>query len=68
MAAVEGGGGKASMDADANADTNTDAERSFLMGFTPFPYEASWDVLEGVYGLIQDHGDFVTHHFDAGIP
>jgi hypothetical protein len=52
----------------ADADAGADAERSFLMGFTPFPYEASWEALTGVYGLIQDHGDFVAHHFDAGVP
>ena len=53
---------------DAAVDTDTDTERSFLMGFTPFPYEASWDALTGVYGLIHDHGDFVAHHFDGGVP
>jgi len=38
------------------------------MGFTPFPYEASWDAVTGVYDLIHDHGDFVAHHFDGGVP
>ena len=55
-------------DADADADADTDTDRSFLMGFTPFPYEATWEAVTGVYELIDDHGDFVAHHIDAGVP
>ncbi len=53
---------------DDTGDHSPPTERPFQMGFTPFPYEATWEGLTGTYGLIHEHGDFVAHHFDGGVP
>ncbi len=43
-------------------------ERSFAMGFTPWPYDASIEAVNFVYSEINTRGDIVAHHLDAGIP
>jgi hypothetical protein len=42
--------------------------RSFYMGFTPFPYEASLVAVEETYANIRQNSDIIAHHFDNGIP
>lgn len=42
--------------------------RSFFLGFTPWPYEATVDAVTSTYSLIQDHGDIVAHHLMDGVP
>ena len=56
-------------DTDTDADTDADVEgRAFLMGATPWPYEASWEAITRTYERIHNHGDFVAHHLDGGVP
>ena len=42
--------------------------RSFYMGFTPWPYDATLDALNNTYSLIQQNGDVVAHHLTEGVP
>ena len=42
--------------------------RSFYMGFTPWPYEATQSAINNTYSLIQASGDIVSHHLMVGIP
>ncbi|MBA3581441.1 MAG: hypothetical protein H0W44_03195 [Gammaproteobacteria bacterium] len=44
------------------------ATRSFYMGFTPWPYEATITAIDDTYIRIQQRGDIVKHHLDSGIP
>lgn len=42
--------------------------RPFVMGFTDFPYAATFQAIDDVYRYIATDGDFVNHHFDGGVP
>ena len=42
--------------------------RSFYMGFTPWPYDATVSAISSTYSLIQGNGDIVSHHLMDGIP
>lgn len=42
--------------------------RTFYMGFTTWPYDATVAATNYTYTLIQDHGDIVSHHLMSGIP
>jgi hypothetical protein len=42
--------------------------RSFEMGFTPWPYDATTTATGFVYTETAIRGDFIAHHLDAGIP
>ena len=55
-----------SSDSDDTLQSNT--SRSFLMGFTPWLYEASFNAQAVTYQRIHDHGDMIKQHFTAGIP
>ncbi len=59
------GGGDTASPGDENADVQT---RSFYMGFTPWPYDASLEAVNTTYRKIQDHGDMVGHQIMQGIP
>lgn len=47
---------------------DTAPTRSFAMGFTPWPYEATLAAVGDTYDKIQTHGDIIVHHLDAGVP
>ena len=47
----------------APADT-----RSFELGFTPWPYDATATAVNFVYSEVALRGDFIAHHLDAGVP
>lgn len=57
-----------------NSDNNDDDDdivelsRSFYLGFTPWPYEATQEAIDTVYDTIQQNGDIVAHHLMDGIP
>ncbi len=51
-----------------NKNDPTLAKRSFYLGFTPFPYEASQTALDYVYQKIGLDADIINHHFDNGVP
>jgi len=51
-----------------SAQETNDSTRSFHMGFTPFPYEISFDAVQDVYAKIASDGDMIVHHFDNSIP
>ena len=42
--------------------------RSFALGFTPWPYDASVEAVNFVYSEIISRGDIIAHHLDGGIP
>lgn len=42
--------------------------RSYYLGFTPFPYDATVQSLDSVYLKIKNDADIISHHFDDGIP
>lgn len=46
----------------------TPASRTFYLGFTPFPYEATLDAVEFSYQKIKQDADIINHHFDNGVP
>ena len=46
----------------------TQQTRPFMMGFTPWLYEASFTAQDYVYDQIQVHGDIISHHLMDGIP
>ncbi len=47
---------------------STSGNRSFLMGFTPFPYDNTLEALNQTYEHILQDGDLVLVHFDNGVP
>ena len=42
--------------------------RSYSLGFTPWPYDASVEAVNFVYSEIASRGDIIAHHLDGGIP
>ncbi len=42
--------------------------RSFYMGFTPWPYDATIEAVNNTYQLAQNNGDIINHHIMQGIP
>ncbi len=42
--------------------------RSFEIGFTPWPYDATATAVNFVYSEVALRGDFIAHHLDAGVP
>jgi hypothetical protein len=42
--------------------------RSFYLGFTPFPYEASLQAVDYTYQTIAREADLICHSFDEGVP
>jgi hypothetical protein len=49
------------------AETTGAAERTFHMGFTPFPYDLSTSAIAGVKRILHQHADLVSVHFE-GVP
>lgn len=45
-----------------------DARRTFRMGFTPWPWDATAAAVDWTYERIQDHGDVVSFHVEEGVP
>ncbi len=43
-------------------------KRSFLMGFTPWPYDATIEAVNTTYEKAQQNGDIINHHIMQGIP
>ncbi len=42
--------------------------RPFYLGFTPFPYDISFDAIDFTYERIAEDADLIVHHFDNGVP
>lgn len=42
--------------------------RSFELGFTPWPYDATATAVNFVFSEVALRGDFIAHHLDAGVP
>ena len=42
--------------------------RSFHMGFTPWPYAATFEAQDEIYNFINEDADMVAHHLDGGVP
>lgn len=47
---------------------DNDNTRHFHLGFTPFPYEISYDGLAFAYEALAKDADITAHHFDSGVP
>ena len=43
-------------------------KRSFAMGFTPWPYDATLEAIDFVNSEVLVRGDIIAHHLDGGIP
>lgn len=62
-------GCKESKDAEVTSGGGTTGDsRSFQLGFTPWPYEATTTAIDNVYSAIQLNGDIVAHHLQDGVP
>lgn len=46
----------------------TAQERTFRMGFTPWPYAATLAAQDDIYSFIEDNADLIAIHLDGGIP
>ena len=53
---------------DDNTINSFSNERSFRMGFTPFPYDITAEAQQQSYTYAKTHGDIVLAHFDHGVP
>jgi len=42
--------------------------RSFFLGFTPWPYDATIEAVNTTYEKVQQNGDIINHHIMQGIP
>ena len=42
--------------------------RNFLMGFTPWPYDATQEAVDWTYATIFSQGDIISHHMEEGVP
>jgi len=42
--------------------------RSFYMGFTPFPYDISFEAVDFTYNTIRTDADLIAHSLDNGVP
>lgn len=65
VSACGGGGGGGD---DSQAPAQATATRTFKMGFTPWPFDATLDALNTTYTLIQENGDIVAQHLTEGVP
>ncbi|MBD3318026.1 MAG: hypothetical protein GF344_19760 [Chitinivibrionales bacterium] len=48
--------------------TGLSRDRSFYMGFTPWPYAATEAAVEWVYTNVAENGDIISHHIEEGVP
>jgi hypothetical protein len=44
------------------------ATRGFLMGFSPWPWDATLEAVDWTYQTIMTNGDIVSHHIEEGVP
>jgi len=51
-----------------SAGEEVEKSRSFLMGFTPFPWDMTEEAVAATNKFIIANGDLVAHHFDGGVP
>jgi Glycosyl hydrolase family 53 len=51
----------------AHAQTNG-TKRGFLMGFTSWPYAATFEAVRGTYAFIGTNADLIVEHMDDGVP
>jgi len=42
--------------------------RSFRMGFSPWPYDATLEALDWVYTHLANEGDIISQHMEEGVP
>ena len=50
------------------AATPSAPTRTFLLGFTPWPSDATLAAIDWTYQTIQDHGDIISFHIEEGVP
>lgn len=49
-------------------NANAQSSRSFRMGFTPWPYDATLEAVNYTYGRLAELGDVVSHNMEEGVP
>lgn len=55
------------LEGDAALAAPGDARR-VLMGFTPWPYDLTWNALVDTYRFIGTNADIISHHIEEGVP
>lgn len=45
-----------------------DLRRSFFMGFTPWPWDNTWEALTSTYDYINNNSDIISMHLEEGVP
>lgn len=61
LVACSGGGGAAPTTPPTNP-------RSFWMGFTPWPWDATPGAVDWTWSTVRREGDLVSHHLEEGVP
>lgn len=61
LVACGGGGGGA-------PKTPPSDPRSFWMGFTPWPWDATPGAVDWTWSTVRQEGDLVSHHLEEGVP
>lgn len=44
------------------------ATRNFLMGFSPWPWDATQAAVDWTFEKINEHGDIISQHLEEGVP
>lgn len=68
LSSVGCGGSGGSSERDIRELNFISDSRTFYMGFTPWPYEATDNALETTYTRLVNHGDIIKHQLLGGIP
>ncbi|HBI39158.1 MAG: hypothetical protein A2015_12735 [Spirochaetes bacterium GWF1_31_7] len=53
---------------DSEKGAENDTPRSFLMGFTPWPHNATEEAVNWTYEKTNENGDIISHHIEQGVP
>lgn len=68
FAAVACGGGGGSGRDSGPPSTPPAATRSFWMGFSPWPWDATVAAVDWTWAAVRAEGDLVSHHLEEGVP
>lgn len=68
LAACGGGGGGGGGPSPSPSPSPTPAARSFWMGFSPWPWDATQEAVDWTWAAVRAEGDLVSHHLEEGVP
>ncbi|MFT3735343.1 MAG: hypothetical protein QM776_10000 [Rhodocyclaceae bacterium] len=63
-----GGGGGGGGGTSSSAASSASAQRSFWMGFTSWPWDATTTAVDWTWTRVKAEGDLISHHIDEGVP